>query len=131
MSTRAPQFYDFLHFKGCSYLDPKISFNLSVEVAIFLVFHDPFMMLFHILMSVSDHELMLDNFLLRSSVLEEVLCFISIFPKADFSGHKLLVEKFHDPEYCPNPCCGLARKVQGSLWLFCQFLSENLTLQIF
>ena len=26
------------------------------------------MMLFHILMSVSDHELMLDNFLLRSSV---------------------------------------------------------------
>ena len=63
--------------------------------------------------------------------LEEVLCFISIFPKADFSGHKLLVEKFHDPEYCPNPCCGLARKVQGSLWLFCQFLSENLTLQIF
>ena len=68
MSTRAPQFYDFLHFKGCSYLNRKISFNLSVEVAIFLVFHNPFMMLFHILMSVSDHELMLDYFLLRSSV---------------------------------------------------------------
>ena len=71
MSTRAPQFYDFLHFKGCSYLNRKISFNLSVEVAIFLVFHNPFMMLFHILMSVSDHELMLDNFLLRSSVSRE------------------------------------------------------------
>ena len=69
MSTRAPQFYDFLHFKGCSYLNCEISFNLSVEVAIFLVFHNPFMMLFHILMSVSDHDLMLDNFLLRSSVL--------------------------------------------------------------
>ena len=68
LSTRAPQFYDFLHFKGCSYLNRKISFNLSVEVAIFLVFHNPFMMLFHILMSVSDYELMLDNFLLRSSV---------------------------------------------------------------
>ena len=68
LSTRAPQFYDFLHFKGCSYLNRKISFNLSVEVAIFLVFHNPFMMLFHILMSISDHELMLDNFLLRSSV---------------------------------------------------------------
>ena len=68
LSTRAPQFYDFLHFKGCSYLNRKISFNLSVEVAIFLVFHNPFMMLFYILMSVSDHELMLDNFLLRSSV---------------------------------------------------------------
>ena len=68
LSTRAPQFYDLSHFKGCSYLNCKISFNLSVEVAIFLVFHNPFMMLFHILMSVSDHELMLDNFLLRSSV---------------------------------------------------------------
>ena len=61
-------FMIFLHFKGCSYLNRKISFNLSVEVAIFLVFHNPFMMLFHILMSVSDHELMLDYFLLRSSV---------------------------------------------------------------
>ena len=58
-----------MHFKGCSYLNCKISFNLSVEVAIFLVFHNPFMMLFHILMSVSDHELMLDNFLLRSNVI--------------------------------------------------------------
>ena len=68
MSTRAPLFYDFLHFKGCSYLNHKISFNLSVQVAIFLVFHNPFMMLFHILMSVLDHELMLDNFLITSSV---------------------------------------------------------------
>ena len=72
LSTRAPQFYDFLHFKGCSYLNRKISFNLSVEVAIFLVFHNPFMMLFHILMSVSDHELMLDNFLLTSSVIRQL-----------------------------------------------------------
>ena len=31
------------------------------------------MMLFHILMSVSDHELMLDNFLLRSSVTKAIL----------------------------------------------------------
>ena len=66
--SKSSQFYDFLHFKGCSYLNRKISFNLSVEVAIFLVFHNPFMMLFHILMSVSDHELMLDNFLLTASV---------------------------------------------------------------
>ena len=69
LSTRAPQFYEFLHFKGCSYLNPKISFNLSVEVTIFLVFHNPLLMLFHILSPVSDHELMLDNFLLRSSVI--------------------------------------------------------------
>ena len=62
MSTRAPRFYDFLH------LNHKISFNLSVEVVIFLAFHNPFMMIFHILMSVSDHELMLDNFLITSSV---------------------------------------------------------------
>ena len=54
--------------KSCLYLDHKISFNLSVEVAIFLAFHNPFMMLFHILMSVLDHELMLDNFLITSSV---------------------------------------------------------------
>ena len=79
MSTRAPQFYDFLHFKGCSYLNCKISFNLSVEVAIFLVFHNPFMMLFHILMSVSDHELMLDNFLLRSSVTERPFLIVTLF----------------------------------------------------
>ena len=68
LSTRAPQFYEFLHFKGCSYLNCKISFNLSVKVAIFLVFNNPFMMLVHILMSVSEHELMLDFFLLTSSV---------------------------------------------------------------
>ena len=65
LSTKAPQFYDFLLFN----LNCKISFNLSVEVAIFLVFHNPFMMLFHILMFVSDHELMLDNFLITSSVI--------------------------------------------------------------
>ena len=68
LSTRAPLFYDFLHFKECSYLNRKISFDLSVEDAIFLVYHNPFMMLFHILMSVSDHEFMLDNFFLTSSV---------------------------------------------------------------
>ena len=61
-------FYDFLHFKVCSYLNHKISFNLSVEVVIFFDFHNPFMMIFHILMSISDHELMLDNFLITSSV---------------------------------------------------------------
>ena len=70
LSTRAPWFYDFLHFKGCSYLNHKISFILSVQVAIFLVFHNLFVMLFHILMSISDHELMLDNFLITSSVLQ-------------------------------------------------------------
>ena len=74
MSTRAPQFYDFLHFKGCSYLNRKISFNLSVEVAIFLVFHNPFMMLFHILRSVLNHELMLDNFLIPSSMILFLQC---------------------------------------------------------
>ena len=50
----------------------KISFNLSVEVAIFLAFHNTFMMLFHILMSVLDHELMLDNFLITSRVQESI-----------------------------------------------------------
>ena len=33
-----------------------------------MVFHDPFMMLFHILTSVLDHKLMLENFLITSSV---------------------------------------------------------------
>ena len=66
--TRAPRFYDFLHFKVCSYLNHKISFNLSVQVAIFLVFHNPFMMFFYILRSASDHELVLDNFFFPSSV---------------------------------------------------------------
>ena len=42
--------------------------GMSVRVVIFLAFHNPFMMLFHILMSISDHELMLDNFLITSSV---------------------------------------------------------------
>ena len=62
-------FYDFLHFKGRSYLNHKISFNLSVKVAIFLVFHNLFMILFHILMSVLEHKFMLDDFLITSSVL--------------------------------------------------------------
>ena len=64
-------FMIFLHFKGCSYLNHKISFNLSVQVAI-LVLHNPVTMLFHILMSISDHELMLDNFLITSSVLSKL-----------------------------------------------------------
>ena len=68
LSTLAPQFYDFLQFKGCSYLNHKISFILSVQAAIFLVFHNPFMMLFYILSPILDHELMLDNFLITSSV---------------------------------------------------------------
>ena len=51
----------------------KISFNLSVQVAIFLVFHNLFVMLFHILMSISDHEFMLDNFLITSSVCFDIL----------------------------------------------------------
>ena len=61
-------FMIFLHFKEQSSFIPKISFNLSVQVAIFLVFHNPFMMLFHILMSISDHELILDNFFITRSV---------------------------------------------------------------
>ena len=69
LSTRAPPFYDFLHFKGWSYLNCKISFNLCVQIAIFLVFHSPFMILFHILSPVLDHELMLDDFLITSSVI--------------------------------------------------------------
>ena len=68
MSTRASLFCHFLHFKGCFYLNHKISFNLSVQVAIFWVFYKQFIMLFHILRSVYDHELMLDNFLITSSV---------------------------------------------------------------
>ena len=65
----AGQIYDFLHFKGCSYLNHKTSFNLSVQVATFLVFDNPFMMLLDIFMPVLDHALMLDNFLItRSSV---------------------------------------------------------------
>ena len=58
LSTRAPLFYNSLHFKESSDLDYKISFNLSVHVAIFFCFvlNNPFMMLFHILRSVSSHE---------------------------------------------------------------------------
>ena len=62
----AGQIYDFLHFKGCSYLNHKTSFNLSVQVATFLVFDNPFMMLLDIFMPVLDHALMLDNFLITS-----------------------------------------------------------------
>ena len=69
LSTRASMFYVFLHFKIWSYLNHKISFNLSVQVANYLVFHNPFMILFHILSPVLDHESMLDNFLITSSVL--------------------------------------------------------------
>ena len=54
LSTRTPLFYQFLHFKGCFYLNHKISFNLSVQVAVSLVFHNTFMMLFLILSSVLD-----------------------------------------------------------------------------
>ena len=61
-------FKAFLHFKGCSYLNHKISFNLSVCVTIFFVFHNPYMMLFHILKCVLDHDWKLDNFLIPSSV---------------------------------------------------------------
>ena len=45
--TIASLSYDLLHSKGCFYLNHKISFNLSVQVAIVLVFHNPFTMLFH------------------------------------------------------------------------------------
>ena len=45
--------------------------KLSTRAPQFLVLHNPFMMLFHILMSVLDHELMLDNFLITSSVIHK------------------------------------------------------------
>ena len=61
------QFCILLQYKRWSYLNHKISFNLSAQVAIYLVFHIPIMMLFHILRSVLDHELILDNFLIPSS----------------------------------------------------------------
>ena len=66
--VRGPLFYDFLHFKGSSYLNLKISFNLRVHVAILLFFHNPFKILFHILRSALDDELKLDNFLNPCSV---------------------------------------------------------------
>ena len=69
LSTGAPQYHDVLHFKGCPYLNHKISFSLRIQVAIFLVFHNLFMILYHILSPVLDPELMLDNFLITSSVL--------------------------------------------------------------
>ena len=72
LPTKAPLFYDFLHFKRWSYFNRKISFNLSVQVAIFLAFHNQFMILFHILSPVLDHELMLDNFLITSSVYHRI-----------------------------------------------------------
>ena len=46
----------------------KTSLNLSVQVAIFKIFHNPFIMLFHIFRSVLDHELKSDNFLILSMV---------------------------------------------------------------
>ena len=60
LSTRAPWFYDFLHFKGWSYLNHKISFNLRVQVAIFLTFHNRFMMLVHMEVHSKYHLLMMD-----------------------------------------------------------------------
>ena len=62
------KFYDLLLFNGCYYLNHKIPFNLIVQVAIILVFHEPFMMLFHILRCVLDHEWESDDFLILSSV---------------------------------------------------------------
>ena len=40
----------------------------------FLAFYNPFMMLFHILRYVLDHELILDSFLIPSSVEGNVFC---------------------------------------------------------
>ena len=96
LPTRAPLFYDYLHFKGCSYLNSKISFNLSVHVAMFLVFHNSFMMLFHILSPVLEHDLMLDNFLITSSLIGTsgctVICVVSkhfmFLPAELFANYK-------------------------------------------
>ena len=51
-----------------AHINHKISFNLSVQVAILLVFDNQSIMLFHIFISVLDHELILDNFLIKNSV---------------------------------------------------------------
>ena len=96
MSARAPLFHDYLHFKRWSYLNRKISFNLSVQVAIFLVFHNPFIISFHILSPVLEHEIMLDNFLITSSLIGTsgctVICVVSkhfmFLPAELFANYK-------------------------------------------
>ena len=47
LPTRACLFNDFLHFKGCPYINHKISRDLSLTMTIFLTFHNRFMMLVH------------------------------------------------------------------------------------
>ena len=98
------KFYDLLLFKGCYYLNHKISFNLSVQVAIILVFHEPFMMLFHILRSVLDHEWKSDNFLNPSSVeangvtnKEKELHKMRPVTKRDFLRKSEICSKFKPP----------------------------------
>ena len=68
MSTRAPRFYDFLHFKGCSYLNHKISCNLSCTLTIFLAFHNLFMILVHMEVHSKYHLLMVHSIQIRSGV---------------------------------------------------------------
>ena len=57
---RASRFFDFLHFKGQPFINHKISFNLRVQVAIFLTFHNCFMMLVHMEVHSKYHLLMMD-----------------------------------------------------------------------
>ena len=89
MSTRAPRFYDFLHFEGCSYKSQNIfqSEFSSNQFAIFLVFHYPFMMSFHILRSFLDHELKSDNFLIPSSMA------VMILTRRPANGHCSILSK--------------------------------------
>ena len=47
LSTKDCLFNDFVHFKGCPYINHKISRDLSLTMTIFLTFHNRFMILVH------------------------------------------------------------------------------------
>ena len=57
-----------MHFKGCPYINHKISCNLNCTLTIFLAFHNLFMILVHMEVHSKYHLLMVDSFQIRSGV---------------------------------------------------------------
>ena len=57
-----------MHFKGCPYINHKISCNLSCTLTIFLAFHNLFMILVHMEVHSKYHLLMVDSIQIRSRV---------------------------------------------------------------
>ena len=57
-----------MHFKGCSYLNHKISCDLSCTLTIFLAFHNLFTILVHMEVHSKYHLLMVHSIQIRSRV---------------------------------------------------------------